>query len=488
MDFLRVFYRKYLDLYDIFTEVNLFQKSPLIKGLLTLLSVTLVTLLALGLNTLGVADASIVLTLLMAVVLCSWAFGLPYSLLSSVLAILVHSFFFSVPIYSFEVYDPQHLMAFGFMVAVGVVVGNLSVRLRDQVTRLAVREERLKALHRLGHALADKIDRTEVVQTAESFLSEILGLRVNLVPASPPPPSGTKAFLLKGSRQTLGWLTLGSDSNPGVWSSDRKLWVETLLASVALALERVDLIQEQQEKIRDLEATLTRNTILHSISHDLRTPLTVLSATATSVLERTVGDDPRRADLESMAQESQAIVTQVENLLELTSLTSGALVPRLEWVPLEDLVYPCLEALALRFSDVHPQASLPPSPNLCKVDETLVNKALTNLLENAALYAPGPVEVRVRQVSQRVRFEVADRGPGISEADRTKIFQQFVRGGSSRNTYGHRGSGLGLALVQSVAALHGGSAGVDPRPGGGSVFWFDLPQSEPVPELWGGAS
>ncbi len=481
---LPIFYKPFDNLYGILTAMKHLPPT-LGRTALTLLSVILSTLAALGLNALGVADSGIMLTLLMGVVLCSWAFGLPYSVLASVLAILVHSYFFSVPIYSFAVYNPQHLIAFVFLVAVGVVVSTLSARLRDQVRQAALRESRLSALHRLTQALSGDIDRSQVVQTAESLLSEFLDGVVRVADASLPPPTGTRAFALTGSRHLLGWLTV-ENKGPDPFLPERRVWIETLLAPVVQALERVELIETRSESARELEATKTRNTILHGISHDLRTPLTVISATADALLERTGENDSRRADLQSLAHESHAVVRQVEDLLELTSLTSGKVAPRLEWVPAEDLVYPCLEVFVSTRPEAEVNALLPDPTPLCQVDETLVTKALANLLENAAAYAPGPIEVSVAVGDGKVRFAVADRGPGVPDIEKLGIFEQFVRGGTGKLAAGHRGSGLGLALVQTVAKLHGGGAGVDDRPGGGSVFWFSLTQPEP-PALWGPA-
>ena len=201
-------------------------------------------------------------------------------------------------------------------------------------------------------------------------------------------------------------------------------------------------------------------------------------------MERTLPDDPRRAELESLAHESQALVRQVEDLLELTSLTSGTVTPRLEWVPAEDVIYPCVEAFSGSRPEVSVASALPEPAPLCRIDETLVTKALTNLLENAAEYAPGPVDVGVKENGTTLRFEVADRGPGVPDSEKPRIFEQFVRGGTGKLSAGHRGTGLGLALVQTVARLHGGAAGVEDRPGGGAVFWFSLNQPEP-PALWG---
>ena len=467
--------------------MKLHTRPPWLKSLLTVLLVVCFTGFALGLHALGVTDASIVLTLLMSVVLSSWAFGLPYSLLSSVLAILAHSFFFSVPLYSFEVYDPQNITAFGFLVAMGLVVGTLSGKLREQVADLAVRESRLETLHRLGQALSGKIDRREVVSAAESLLSEILGGKVRITDSDFVPPAGTRAFSLAGAGETAGWLTLDPAAGPDPLVPERQLWIETLLAPVALALERADLIREQRLKARDLEATLTTNTILQGISHDLRTPLTVISATAGTILERTPVSDPRYSDLMSLAQEAQALARQVENLLELTALNAGSVVPRKEWVPWEDLVSSCFETFSVRFPEVRPLFHPPDALGLCWVDETLVTKALTNLLENAAVYAPGTIEISVRSEASEIRFEVSDRGPGVDDTEKMKVFQQFTRGRASQKAVGHRGTGLGLALVLAVAELHGGTAGVDDQPGGGSVFWFTLDQSESPPLLWSAA-
>lgn len=491
------------------------------KFLWSAVFVAVFTVLALGFNGLGIADASIVLTLLMSVVICGWIFGFVYSVFASVLAVLSHSFFFSDPIYSFEVSDPQHYLAFLFMSVVGLLISTLAARLQNQTNLARSREGKLETLHRFSRELSRKIDLSEVVETSEAALQELLQTPVRVFMAgregwessslpdrqkslfaqvlqkaekagwttAVDPDAGSLVLPLHGSSGILGLLCVSRPEDPAVAAAfplERLSLAETLGTTVGLALDRVELIQASRKTALKAETEKTRSVLLHGISHDLRTPLTVISATASALLSAPGDESDRRVRLESIKLETEALIRQVVNVLELTSLTTGTPKPKREWLPAEDIVFACLE----RWRDLFPEAEvkclLPESLSLCFADAPLIERALMNLLENAAVYGGGSgIEVELSRDGNWIRFAVKDRGPGVAEDEKALIFQKFVRGAAAKGAVALRGSGLGLAIVQAVVRLHRGRAGVGDRPGGGTEFWFQIPlpkEKPPLPE------
>jgi two-component system sensor histidine kinase KdpD len=218
-----------------------------------------------------------------------------------------------------------------------------------------------------------------------------------------------------------------------------------------------------------------RNVLLSSVSHDLRTPLTVIRGAAGALAEQNKAS-PELA--KTIADEAERLDRHIRNLLDMSRLEASAIRLNLEWHSIEELIGSALERSSVVLGERRVATYIPPGLSLIRVDGVLVEKALSNLLENAARYsAPdAEIEIRVTTPSQAVRIQVADRGQGIPAGEEQRIFERFV--GSSKE-----GFGLGLAICRAVAEAHGGRIWAENRAGGGARFYLEIPATAPTPEV-----
>jgi K+-sensing histidine kinase KdpD len=228
------------------------------------------------------------------------------------------------------------------------------------------------------------------------------------------------------------------------------------------------------------ETEQIRSALLSSVSHDLRTPLAVVTGAASTLLDERISPAVRTELTETIMKEAASLERRLENLLDMTRLEGGALQVRRQWQPLEEVVGTALRrtetALALRDVTV----TLPEDLTLVPIDGALIEQVLVNLLENASKYTPErtPIHISARSLGEVVQVEIEDRGQGVPEADATRIFEKFHRGRPDV-----MGAGLGLAICRGVVAAHGGRIWVEPRDGGGASFRFTVPIVGEPPRL-----
>ncbi len=258
-----------------------------------------------------------------------------------------------------------------------------------------------------------------------------------------------------------------------------------------LALERVRWVEAAQSAHLESETERMRSSLLSSISHDLRTPLAGIQGAASSLLlPATLPESTRRDMLSMIHDESERLAQLIGNLLDITRLESGAIQLRKEWQPLGEVVGAALRRAESGSGLQNVRLDLPEDLPLVPLDAVLAEQLLINLLVNARRHAPeSPVELRAWPESESLELEIADRGPGIPQAYRERIFDKFFRLPAS--TAGDGGVGLGLAICHAIAKAHGGRIWVEDRSGGGASFRVSLPltgtpppppDSEPPPE------
>ncbi len=467
------------------------------------------TALATLLGAWGLAEANIVLVLMLPVVVAAALFGLAESVYASVLAVLAFNYFFTKPRFSLAVDDPQYYLVFFFLLVVGTVIGTLAQRLKRGILAGREREQRLEAISRLNRELATRVDRGGVQSVAESLVGEILGRRVRLLvsengqwPDEGLEP-GDRALLswvgehgqkagrgtatlrdhrltvwpLNGTRGVLGVLVLEPEEDLSRRPDDEL--TESLAAALTSAMERVGLVVSLREQALTVETERTRNTLLQSLSHDLRTPLAAIAGSAETLAASASPrlSDTERTLLSTIGDESRWLGRQVDNLLQFSRLTAHGVPPKLTWVPGEEPAFSAVE----RFRATHPGVEIVFSPGdvpLIRGEPALIETALTNYLENALEHAGRDLSLTVASEEAQLVYTVADRGPGVNDSDKKNIFSPFQRG---RGTAGSRHVGLGLAIVQAVADVHGGSCGVRDRTGGGAEFFLRLPLTEGEP-------
>ncbi len=242
-------------------------------------------------------------------------------------------------------------------------------------------------------------------------------------------------------------------------------------AARAHADEVTRLAAEAREADALREAARLKDAMLASVSHDLRTPLTTIKALAQSL---GLGGDERAHEIE---EETDRLTAFVTDLLDLSKLNGGAMELRPEPNEAEDLVGAALQRVSVLAAGREIRASFDPVETLLfgKFDFSASVRILGNLLENALKYSPAsePISLRATRAGEWIVFEVADRGPGILDADAARLFAPFVRG--RRQSPDESGSGLGLSIARGLAEAQGGTVTYAPRDGGGSVFTLRLP-------------
>jgi two-component system sensor histidine kinase KdpD len=252
----------------------------------------------------------------------------------------------------------------------------------------------------------------------------------------------------------------------------------------ALALERVRWVEAAQKARLENEAERMRSSLLGAVSHDLRTPLAAIQGAATSLLlpEGDLSESTRRDLLTMVREESERLARLLGNLLDLTRLESGAIRAQKEWQPLEEVVGSAIGRLERELGPCPVHAHLPLDlPPPVPLDGALAEQLLWNLLRNARRHAPqGPVLLEAWVEEGTLQLAVRDRGPGVPEAYRKRIFDKFFR---MPGQQADGGAGLGLAICDAIATAHGGRIWVEDRAGGGASFRVSLPMDPPPPGL-----
>ena len=276
----------------------------------------------------------------------------------------------------------------------------------------------------------------------------------------------------------------------GAFSVDDAQYLLTFAIMVAVAVVISGLTRNVREQARaqaalevEAETERIRSALLASISHDLRTPLAVMSGASSSLAERGDQlDETQRRDLaRSVYDQAREMAERVSKVLQMTRLETGGMTLQRDWVSLPELAATVLDRLSERLAGHRMMVDWPIDLPLVHVDAVLLEQVLMNLLDNAARHtAPGTV-VRLRAQVREADIVVCveDFGHGIPDADAERVFAKFHRG----NTAGVAGGmGLGLAIARAIVRLHKGEAWVEKVPGGGTSFRFTIPR-EPAPAM-----
>ena len=464
------------------------------------------------------AEANRVMIYLSGVVFVATKFGRGPAILASILSVLAFDFFFVPPYLTFAVSDSQYVLTFGTMLAVALVVSTLAARTRQQAESATGREHRTAALYSMSRELASSQGTEDLAAVTRKHVEGVFhGTGAIYLPAGdgkvePVKSAAADALDERGvaqwvydHKQSAG---LGTRTLPGSRSmnlplvvGDRVIGVlgfvpadpagflvpqqiqllETFATQAAVALERDRLARQAAESRVQVEAEKLRNTLLSSISHDLRTPLSAIKGATTLLLSSPNIDPGVRLDLlMSVHEEADYINRMVTNLLNLTRLESGSVEIRKELQPLEEIVGTVADLLEKGLKDHPLRIDMPPDLPMIPMDASLIQQLIFNLLDNAVSHTLSgtAIELSARVEGGGVRVEVSDRGPGIRPGEERKIFDKFYRATSEGK---RSGMGLGLALCEAIVRLHGGRIWAENRPDGGAVFRFTLPlESQPA--------
>ncbi len=480
------------------------------KGYLwAVIGCAVVTVLLTGLTTLF--DLSnVVMLYLLVVVLVSVRFGRGEGIFASILGVLCFDFFFVPPKLSFSIADTQYVLTFLVMFVVAMVIANLSASLRFQARIAASREQRANRQTRFSQTLSGaltvgQIGQITVEQVGQVFQCQVAlllpdredrlavgsdmqdqplvlspelrqaldigtaqwvydreteaGINTNTLPASP-----LLYRPLKAPMRTRGVLALLPSDVAFLFQPEQQRMLDTFAAQIALALERVHFVEIAQEALVRIEGERMRGTLLSALSHDLRTPVTALAGLAHSLNQPALTSVQYQELAESIEDQAESIHTLVINLLDMAKLQSGGLVINRQWLPLEEIVGSVLHSMRHRLAHHHVQVRLAPQLPLVYVDELLMARILTNLLENAVRYTSqgSHIEIGARVVAgaakvpsqQTLELTVSDDGEGLPLGMEERVFERFTRG---QTESAKMGIGLGLSLCREMIQAHGGT-------------------------------
>jgi two-component system, OmpR family, sensor histidine kinase KdpD len=457
--------------------------------------------------------SNIVAIFILAVVLVGVRLGRGPAALAAVLSVCGFDFFFVPPRFSFAVSDVQYLLTFFIMLAVGLITGQLTAGLRFQARVAAHREERTGSLYEIARDLSGAVQVEQVVKISDESIQRTFrasaalllpdaggrlietgaGLTVEIGTAQwafdrgLPAGSGTDTLPgsevlyipLRAPTKARGVLAVKAHNRRMLRIPEQRQLLDTFAALIAIALERVHYVGVAQDALLKMESERLRNSLLAALSHDLRTPLTVLVGLAESLaLTAPRLSSAQLEAAQAIQDEARRMSTLVSNLLDMARIESGEVTLNLQWQPLEEAVGTALEAARGMLQRHNVVVQLPRDLPLIKIDAVLIERVLVNLFENVSKYTPpgSTVTISARIIADRLSVSVADNGPGLPAGREEAVFQKFTRGERESAT---PGVGLGLAIVRALIEAHQGKITAAQRPGGGAVFTFTLPLGVP---------
>jgi len=461
--------------------------------------------------------SNIVAIYILTVVLVAVRFGRGAAALAAVLSVCSFDFFFVPPRFSFAVSDVQYVLTFFIMLTVGLITGQLTAGLRFQARVAGHREERAGSLYEIARDLSGAVQIDQVVRISdESIERTFRASAALLLPSAAGPLAVTSTRKDNELEVDLGiaqWAFdkgqpagYGTDTLPGtevlyiplrapthargvlaVKARNRRLLripeqrqlLDTFAALIAIALERVHYVEVAQDALVRMESERLRNSLLAALSHDLRTPLTVLVGLAESLTLTKPALSPEQVESATAIQdEARRMSTLVSNLLDMARIESGEVKLNLQWQPLEEVVGSALNATRGMLKQHPIEVNLPRDLPLVRIDALLIERVLVNLLENASKYTPpgSKIVLAAEVVADRLSVSVSDNGPGLSVGREEAVFQKFTRGERESAT---PGVGLGLAICRAIIESHQGKIVATHRPGGGARFTFTLPLGQP---------
>jgi two-component system, OmpR family, sensor histidine kinase KdpD len=436
---------------------------------------------------------------------------------------LAFDFFFVPPLFSFDVEDARYLFTLGVMLIVALVIVNLMVSIRRHRESADAREQRTAVLYAMSRELAVATDAQAMTAAAVRHISAVFDstavvliadARGGLAPMSPeaaspddltsknarpPLPAFDLEFAqevvargercikdaiylpLQGIRRVRGVIVVSLQPATRALPTEQLNLLDAFAAQLALSLQRARLAEAAEAARISAERALLRNTLLASISHDLRTPLAAIAGAGSLIAQPEYAlNVDRRTTLGNLIERKARDMSQLlTNVLELMQMEFGSGTLRTDWHAIDDLVALALRTNEARLAQWRTVVNLPGDLPLILVEATLIVQILSNLLENAAKYTPPGTTITISAAvrAKNILLVVADDGPGLPPGDPERLFEKFQRGRSESNIVG---VGLGLAICRAAARLHGGDIHAMDNVGGGARFEIALPMETQV--------
>jgi two-component system sensor histidine kinase KdpD len=415
---------------------------------------------------------------LLAVLVIAVTHGTGPSFLAALLSFLSFNFFLVKPYYTFLIADGRDVLDLLVYFASAALTGQLASYARQQAETARQRAYEQKILYELTSTFNQSTDGERVREALRKVLLEIASVRaVDILPQTDHPPVSeqiTLYLLLRADDEIYGVLRVTFDRPPP--SSLRQL-IAACATQASMVMQRITLAERAQRSKTFEEADRLKTALLHAVSHDLRTPLTIIKTSASNLLNlhQTVGEAERVEMLRMIDHQADQLNTMVGDLLDISRLKAGALQIKHEWNSLEEVTGDVVAEVFARTKEERIEIRFPDDMPLVSFDYGLIRQALSNLVENSLRYEPpdGCIEIMGEYTDNEARVCIRNHGPEIPVAERALIMEPFYHGKGGN-------IGLGLAIAKGIIEAHQGRIWVEDTPNtGGATFVFALPLSKP---------
>lgn len=447
----------------------------------------------------GVNPTTVALTFLLGVLIVSAIWGLRCAVFMAVVSTLAFNYYFLPPVGTFTIADPQNWAALFAFLVTAVIASQLSERARRAARSADERRDEVEHLYAFSQQLLSTDNIAELLNAIPSYIAETFDVRAAAiwvpnrkdVYRSGPEISGLEthelqAVAARGEPKLspqgdvlfvplrMGAKVVGSLGVSGATPSRGTL--EAVGSLVAISIERAGAIEKLSKAEASREGEQLRSVLLDSVTHEFRTPLTGIKASATTLLSNPNLDESQRHELlEVINEESDRLNRLIGEAAEMAQLDANQVELHLAPHRIQEAIEGAVEKSKQLLSQHSVEIHLPPDLPAVRMDLERIEEVVVQLLENAAKYSPpdAPIYITGEARGRMVMTSIADRGPGIDDFEQGLIFDKFYRGRDQRLRV--QGTGMGLAIAKAIVEAHGGQIGVTSQLGHGSVFYFNLP-------------
>jgi two-component system, OmpR family, sensor histidine kinase KdpD len=475
-------------------SISIALRIVIIGGVLALLSLSYTAFIRVNLATIAVS-------FLLVVLISATRWGLAESLAASIIAAFCFNFFFIPPSHSLWITHAQDWVAFLAFLATSIIVSQLSARLKRRTTETLASRSEIEKLYAVSRAMLLMDSSGDVREFIAEQIAKIFALRsvvlheegrLRPVRAGPEEMTGIELRLHGAATEGLFFEDgIGQTAVVPIFRAGKPiaaLGVSGLLLSaealnalsnlVAIGLEMASAQYTAARAEATRESQELKSALLDAIAHEFKSPLATIRAATTSVLGNFLSRPEDVKDVLTVIDtETERLGRLVTDVIQTARIEAGEIQLRKQPQRVDQIISLALEEMTTRTDGRVITLSLSQPLTTVSCDAGLIQLLLRQLVDNALKYSPpsSPIEIMVNSTEQHLVVCVADRGPGIPEAEQSRIFERFYR------LEGHRqripGSGMGLTIARYIAQAHGGAVGTSSREGGGSVFWLSLPIS-----------
>ncbi len=446
-----------------------------------------------------VNPTTVALTYLLAVLVISTVWGLWEAIVLAVGATLAFNFFFLPPVGTFTIADSQNWVALFAFLITAVIASQLAERARREARDAVRRRHEVEQLYSFTQHLLVSETVAELLNALPRYIVECFGARAAAVlavgrgdvyrsgrdeaqldtetlqsVAARGEPTSNPTREASFTPMRLGVKTVGAVGIAGHSLSRETL--EAIGSLTAIGVERTGAVESLGHAEAAREGEKLRSAILDSVTHEFRTPLTAIKASATTLLDGpAVAAEQSRDLLTVINEEADRLDHLVSEATQMAQLDANQVELEIEAQPIKDIIEATVQEMDAGLAQHQVIVDAPSDLPQVRADAERIKDVLMQLLENAAKYAPPgtPIKVTTDRDGNGVRVSVADSGPGIDDFEQSLIFDKFYRGRDQR--YRVQGTGMGLAIAKAIVEAHGGQIGVVSQPQSGSVFWFTVP-------------